>query len=466
MDEPKELSKYYDKTDTRLNRRDFLRLGVASTAVGALTIANAPNKVTAQINREIKREAIEKNVGLFIETHADYKPFYQKNNVFGGLLTGRRPDLIPKLMKFMDKLVDKNRPGYTQIDEALAKAGFIVANEIAPTSMFGIPNKGFHAWEQRTKYQKKEVFDDNIVSDIKYEFTSKGEASSVVKRAARFFGADLIGIAIRDKRWDYAEFIDLFTGKTFGWQDFPFEPRSVIVMGFEMNYEAYATAPSLITEGATGDAYSRMSKTAFQVSVFLKNLGYRAVAAGNDMGLSVPYAAAAGLGEPSRMGIIISPRFGPRFRIAKVYTDLAFLEYDRPIKFGVQEFCERCLRCAHACPAKAITREPKPTFEPTYAHSEKWFNNPGTKKYYNDSLSCFEYWLEIRSDCGVCVTCCPYNKQDYWQHRLVHKLTEVMPGQMDSFLRSVDNIFGYGNTFDERASKTFWDSSNREYLGY
>ena len=63
----------------------------------------------------------------------------------------------------------------------------------------------------------------------------------------------------------------------------------------------------------------------------------------------------AGIGEMSRMGdTVISPFLGPRFKAAMVTTDLP-LEPDRPIDFGLQDFCNKCGKCAELCPSQSIS---------------------------------------------------------------------------------------------------------------
>ncbi len=219
-------------------------------------------------------------------------------------------------------------------------------------------------------------------------------------------------------------------------------------------------------EGAIGDGYSKMAVVAYQLSVFLKTLGYKSVASGNDLGLSVPYAIQAGLGEGGRNGLLVTYSYGPRVRLCKVYTDFDFVEYDKPITFGVRSFCEQCQRCADACPSRSIPKNVKPTMEPTHDNPEKWFNNSGVDKWYLDAKSCFEYWCKGNNSCASCITSCPYNKPEFWHHRMVDKLNTIMPDKLHSLMREMDILFGYGNTFDEKAVKKFWASQGRKYLGY
>ena len=73
----------------------------------------------------------------------------------------------------------------------------------------------------------------------------------------------------------------------------------------------------------------------------------------NDTALAIPYAIKAGLGEYGRLGLLITKEFGPRVRLGKIFTNLP-LAPDRPIRFGVKEFCDTCRRCSEGCPVNAI----------------------------------------------------------------------------------------------------------------
>ena len=50
---------------------------------------------------------------------------------------------------------------------------------------------------------------------------------------------------------------------------------------------------------------------------------------------------------------MLNPFVGPRFKSVVLTTDLP-LEADKPIDFGLQTFCENCLKCARECPCDAI----------------------------------------------------------------------------------------------------------------
>ncbi|MFA8434662.1 MAG: reductive dehalogenase [Marinifilaceae bacterium] len=470
--EKKELDK-----SKALNRRNFLKLGAAGAALGAISL---PSKAREAVASKID----EKTAGDFIKTHDDfpheirddYQPHSNKDLIFTGSFWGFHPEdkeIAKAGRAFQAKtfMHFEEKKGFDQLAKALSAGAWSLHNTVTPMSSQGISQEGIFKWEQVRKKEGEFLPHHDWVNQHKYKFNSKKQAADTIKRAARLYGADLVGITHRDKRWDYKDFVDphaIMEGRrdeaVYGWEKFPFEPKSVIVMAFEMDYEGIATAPTDVEGAAAGTMYSQMTKVAYQVSIFLKQLGYQAVPAGNDMGLSIPYAIAAGLGEGSRMGNLITYKYGPRVRIAKVYTDFDFVEYDKPIEFGAMDFCKNCMRCADACPGKAISFDKEPTFEPTYK-GDTWYNAKGVKKYYMDAKKCFKTWAEFGTDCGSCMASCPYNKPDFWHHRLVDKITAAMPGPVHDFMREMDIAFGYGDVDNPEKIDLFFDPKGRSYNG-
>lgn len=454
------------KKETKLNRRDFLKIGGAAAAIGATAITEIPQKALASSTEKVAKKAtIEQMKDFPIKIDPGYQRFVQKNTVFSQAVGGLHPTLGPLGRTFERYEVDDSKPGFTRLDWALHHGSWAIEHAATPGSKFGMPNQGWYAWKQKTKAERSSFLDLDYVYDTQHKFETKQEASASIKRAARLFGAELIGITYNNPMWDYEKHFIAPAQKELGWEGFPFKPKTVIVLGFEMDYESIAAAPSYTLEGSIGEGYSRMAITSYQLSVFLKSLGYKAVAAGNDLGLSVPYAIQAGLGEAGRNGLLVNYKYGPRFRIAKVYTDFDFVEHDKPMKFGVQEFCKNCKRCADQCPGAAISQDDEPSMAPP-EDGERWFNNPGAEKWYVNAKKCFEYWCKGNNSCANCITSCPYNKPDFWHHRLVDKIGALMPGPVHDVMREMDIAFGYGNTMDEKAVKKFWSDKNREYLGH
>ena len=231
---------------------------------------------------------------------------------------------------------------------------------------------------------------------------SPSDMSLEIKHVAKVFGADLVGITGYDERWVYTHAYSRL-GETEKPQELPDDLPNVIVIAQEMDRDLIDTVPSALSGTATGIGYSRDTLVLLGLAQYIRNLGYRAVATMNDTALAVPYALKAGLGEYGRLGLLITPEFGPRVRIGKIFTDLP-LVHDRPRSFGVTKFCETCRRCSDACPVNAIPDGPP---------SDEVFNRSnlvGVRKWTVDAEPCFRFWVNQNSDCSICVRVCPYNR--------------------------------------------------------
>jgi reductive dehalogenase len=286
------------------------------------------------------------------------------------------------------------------------------------------------------------------------------EASLAVKHASLFYGASLAGIAELNPLWLYSDrfsprkedrgrAIPVFSeGDRFGLSDEAlYIPRSmnrVVALAFEEDFYGIANSPGRLASAAVGDGYSRMAYTAATLAEFIRGLGYRAIPAGNETGLSIPMAIDAGLGELGRLGLLITPKYGPRVRLAKVITDMPLIP-DPRISFGVVEFCKACLLCADDCPSNAITNGSR-TWE-----GKSPSNNPGTLKWYIESEKCYDF---NGFSCSNCKRICPFTKpNNSWLHRIVRKAIEGRIGPLNALMVTLDQASGYGQQLQ---SQEFW----------
>jgi reductive dehalogenase len=282
--------------------------------------------------------------------------------------------------------------GFSQKDFALRNAAWTVADEYA---------------DRGNDHGIREGFQDPLTARIAPASTrvpveEPAGMAAEIKRVARLFGADLVGVTEFDERWLYSFRIDVrnFEEKP---NDLPAGLTNVIVLGHAMDYELVNAYPSALAGTATGLIYSQEAATVQQVSQYIRNLGYQAVASMNDTALVIPLAIKAGLGEYGRNQMVITPEYGPRVRFSKIFTDLP-LAHDKPVHFGVREFCSICRRCADACPPKALPYGPPEEGAPNRSGIK------GVKKWTADCEKCFGYWAKLKSDCAICMRVCPYNK--------------------------------------------------------
>lgn len=181
-------------------------------------------------------------------------------------------------------------------------------------------------------------------------------------------------------------------------------------------------------------AYSTSGFIARILADYIRRLGYpaRAQHAFNYQVVVPPILVWAGLGEMSRIGdIVVNPFLGPRFKAAVVTTDLPLVP-DRPIDFGLQDFCSKCKKCARECPSGAIS------------FGDKIFRN-GYERWPLDVEKCASMRVgnKAGASCGVCMTVCPWNKPFTPFHRFVQWMMRNIPVAR-RFAIWGDDLLGYG----------------------
>ena len=242
------------------------------------------------------------------------------------------------------------------------------------------------------------------------------KTAALVKKMAHEFGSTLVGITKLNPDWVYGYPIG---GR--GWPDreapleIPDWWEYAIVVGTPMSWDPMFANPNF---GTSNDAYSRSRIIAARVETFIKTLGYpaRSHVPGTSYDLMVPpIAIDAGLGQQARHSAMVTPELGGNFRPAVITTNLP-MATDKPIDFGVEDFCAHCKVCAEVCPSGAIPMGEKVEVR-------------GYLKYKLDTAKCQNFWNSTLGDmgCRLCVSSCPYTRKANWLHRLALKVTANDP---------------------------------------
>ena len=370
------------------------------------------------------KEAVAKGASRYVV--GEVERFDQKNEMF------KRPGWDPKVTHLFEKyygviMPKENKPGFTLLDMAFRNAAWWLELGFAKGIRGG--RVGLLAWESELLGPSKPP------TGLKLTVNDPAKIAMAVKKAAKFFGASLVGVCELDKRWLYSHYYLLFT-KEHVPVEIPEECKCAIVMTVEEDYEGLKYSPSISAGAITGFGYTKEAFVAGLLAQFIRGLGYTAIPQGNDTSTSIPIAIDAGLGELGRNGLLITRESGPRVRISKVFTDLPLVT-DKPIEFGVWDFCYKCQKCAESCPSRAIM------------HSEP------TEEIHNISnRTSLLRWAANGSDCTTCVTVCPFNKPSGRFHSLVRWGVKHTPW-LDSFFVRMDSLLGYGKIKNAAA---FWDS--------
>ena len=380
-----------------------------------------------------------------IHVTSDFAPFHQHNDMFSRGFWDPR-FRTPITMKFYKSFVKpttrvRDEPGFGQEDFALRNGPWVV------TEMLAEMHKGR---DQRDGFT--DPFTPHIPPKVDpVDMGSPQTASRHVKKVAKLYGADLVGITAYDPRWTYRS---KFSARTVASKpvDVPEEVTNVIVLGKSMDYDLVRMSPTATAATSAAAGYAEDAVTLLALAQYIRSMGYVAIANQNDTNLAIPYAIQAGLGEYGRNGLCITRDFGPRVRFGRILTNMP-LTHDKPVSFGVAETCKICRRCANNCPPQAIDHG-----EPS-THCYNRSNISGVRKWTTDGEKCFKFWVLKGSDCANCIRTCPYNKD---HARLTSKvIMALLRTPLRRFALWLDDRL---RLHDQIKPSSWWRSENGKYL--
>lgn len=184
--------------------------------------------------------------------------------------------------------------------------------------------------------------------------------------------------------------------------------KTAITIVVPMRVDMIKNGPTSCVIQESAHKYVEAAKISNILAGYIRQFGH-AARAHNDANydtLCVPVAVETGLGELGRMGLFMHGVHGPCVRLAMVTTDLELPDSIVPHSLHMEEFCKICKKCADNCPSKSIT------------HGDEPFSR-NLRHWSIQQEKCFSYWKTIGSDCGLCISVCPYTKPDTFIHRVV-----------------------------------------------
>jgi reductive dehalogenase len=261
------------------------------------------------------------------------------------------------------------------------------------------------------------------------------EISRILKKVTLHLGADEVGIARLNPYYVYSH-----VGRGPERWGAEIENRHPYVIAFtlEMDYAHVEEAPGLGITEETALQYLNAQRISIVLAEYIRDLGYEAraqVSGSNYQIVLPPVAYDAGLGEVGRLGYLISPRFGARIRLGAVTTEIPLVP-DETIQFGVQDFCEKCKKCAVNCPPKAIPDGYK-----------TWVR--GVEKWQLHIEKCYHYWRMIGTDCGLCMKVCPFSHPDTLVHNILRQGIKRSSFARSVSVRGDDLLYGKKVKFHE-----------------
>jgi ferredoxin len=184
--------------------------------------------------------------------------------------------------------------------------------------------------------------------------------------------------------------------------------RWALAFSVEMDHRRVSHAPGAPVIEESARQYVEGAKIALILASWIRRLGYpaRAHTDGNYRVIAPLVARDAGLGEIGRMGLLMTPRLGPRVRLGIVTTDMPLVADLPGDDLSVIDFCAVCKKCATNCPVGAIPNGERTPID----DGLRWAIDPET---------CYRYWNLIGTDCASCMRVCPYSHPDSPAHNLV-----------------------------------------------
>jgi epoxyqueuosine reductase len=184
--------------------------------------------------------------------------------------------------------------------------------------------------------------------------------------------------------------------------------RSIVVLGMEIFHEVVdlVEPDKEVGEAAARDLYGphldylngRLNRGIYELAKVYRSSGYRALPlpsqgtptdARFQRGiLSFKHAAEfAGLGRIGQNSLLVTPKFGPRMRLACLLTD-AEIPASQPLAANP---CDGCGRCIEQCPAQALT-------VPSAGHP-----------YAINKFACASF-RQGSGSCSTCISSCPIGR--------------------------------------------------------
>ena len=316
--------------------------------------------------------------------------------------------------------------------------------DLGPAAQTGAKNgnyvrKSASAFAFRPPLGALVLLQDGAAATTKARANDPARNAANIKAAAYWLGVDAVGIS-RCPDWAY------YSHDSQGETLIPYHSNAINMI-IDQGHETM--------EGASGDdwiacaqsmrAYLRFSYLGGVIAQQIRNLGYTARVHSVMDGevLQPPLLLLSGLGEVSRIGeVILNPFLGPRLKSGTVTTNMP-LEHDKPIDFGLQNFCEACNKCARECPSGAITAGPKLMFN-------------GYEIWKSDSQRCTTYRVTVPGGamCGRCMKTCPWNLEGLFAEKPFRWAAMNFPGAA-KHLAGLDDRLGNGRM--NTVKKWWWD---------
>lgn len=232
------------------------------------------------------------------------------------------------------------------------------------------------------------------IKEIKADINAE-TATKRLKGLAMHYGAKLVGIT---EMKDYHYYSHRGRDEESYGEEINLKHPYGIVFAVEMDKEMINRSPQVSEIIETSKAYVDVTIVGMLLSYYIRELGYdaRNHMDANYLVVAPLVARDGGIGDIGRNGILITKKYGSRVRLGVVTTDIPLIP-DEKVDFGLRDVCMVCNRCVRTCPGKAIS-----TGEPE--------DIDGVVRWQIKQEDCYKMWRSIGTDCGICISSCPYSQ--------------------------------------------------------
>lgn len=192
--------------------------------------------------------------------------------------------------------------------------------------------------------------------------------------------------------------------------------KYALVVGQEMKKKEIDYAPGYQAGKEVMRVYGSLGIVVNDIAHWLRKRGVRCQSNHPLGGLTntTSLAGKAGMGWQGHNGLLITPEYGQRVRLAPVFVEHKYFEYtDNRNHDWIEEYCELCNRCEKECPQQAIYSDKVVRIEDV--------PGVGSLKTCIDRDLCFDFFWKTMG-CSVCVKVCPFSKSGDTYERLRAKV--------------------------------------------
>jgi len=173
----------------------------------------------------------------------------------------------------------------------------------------------------------------------------------------------------------------------------------------EMSKEKIDLAPEIEASGEYARVYGTLGEAVNGIARWLRmnyNINCQSNHPHGGLVNTPPIAGKAGMGWQGRNGLLITPEFGQRQRIAPIFIEEKIFEYtDNQNHRWIEEYCKLCGKCKKACPTQAIYDKKIISIEDV--------PGIGATRTCIDFVKCRPYFNKTMG-CAVCIKVCPFSQ--------------------------------------------------------